>query len=474
MPRLFPNLGRSSKENARGEYAYYEDCDPQHGQYGYGYDEQAYEAMPRAPSAWRRVLSRKSKTGGRAYYGEGEIPGFQRSRSYRATVEDYPESRPGMHYAASDDTESYVNIPSRAHSPVPIVQRESSLSRLQEAFADHGTYSPATLESSTPQPHRATPRQMPQARPVQLSTIHEARHEPRLVSSSTTPLEGIRPDVMRTSTRRRPSRHVRPTFMEPEEVEVQYVESEAPAVQWGHQTAHPEEYPSVVVVVQRGRHGEKDTYYIIPGGAPVIFEDDNGNEITRVGDFSGNYIPQPTRPVIVQDEYGRELCRAGFDDNGVFGGSHSSNYYGGQRSRHRSRPRRDDRYDSERGGSYRSHRYQNYGYDNYDEREYGRRDYHDPYEDDGSPQVVFVDPSNSSSSGSHRSTSRHGVTNYRHEDVGPRIAFKDRYHGLETVMSDILNSPIGSRRMNPDPRISLTSTITVTDRDSVPAEPART
>ena len=43
----------------------------------------------------------------------------------------------------------------------------------------------------------------------------------------------------------------------------------------------PEEEPPVVVVVEHGKNGKKDKYYIIPGGAPVIFEDENGQELTR-------------------------------------------------------------------------------------------------------------------------------------------------------------------------------------------------
>lgn len=132
------------------------------------------------------------------------IQRFQRSRSHRA-ADGYPDGRSGLPYASSDDTESYVNIPSRNHSPVPIVQRESSLSRLQEAFADHGTYSPATLDPTTPM--RGTPRYSPQQMPMPMpaafdvGTIHEARHEPHIVSN--TPFEGIRPDVMQTSRRHR-------------------------------------------------------------------------------------------------------------------------------------------------------------------------------------------------------------------------------------------------------------------------------
>ena len=37
----------------------------------------------------------------------------------------------------------------------------------------------------------------------------------------------------------------------------------------------------MVVVVEHGKNGKKDKYYIIPGGAPVIFEDEDGNELTR-------------------------------------------------------------------------------------------------------------------------------------------------------------------------------------------------
>ena len=90
------------------------------------------------------------------------------------------------------------------------------------------------------------------------------------------------------------------------------------------------EYPPCVVVVERGRNGKPDTYYVIPGGAPVIFEDQHGKELTRsvknnntittcetgtdwgpyrVGDFTGRYHPKKQRPVIIEDEHGREVGR---------------------------------------------------------------------------------------------------------------------------------------------------------------------
>ncbi|KAH9922024.1 uncharacterized protein BXZ73DRAFT_104280 [Epithele typhae] len=103
----------------------------------------------------------------------------------------------------------------------------------------------------------------------------------------------------------------------------------------------PREEPPVVVVVEQGKNGKRDKYYIIPGGAPVIFEDAAGNELTRVGDFSGRYRP-PTRPrpVIVQDQFGREICRAGFNnDDRVSVGSRSvDDYSESGRSYQRGRP----------------------------------------------------------------------------------------------------------------------------------------
>ncbi|KAJ7283736.1 hypothetical protein C8J57DRAFT_743617 [Mycena rebaudengoi] len=41
----------------------------------------------------------------------------------------------------------------------------------------------------------------------------------------------------------------------------------------------------------------------------VIFQDSEGHEITRVGDFGGRQ--HSISPIIVQDEYGRELYRTG-------------------------------------------------------------------------------------------------------------------------------------------------------------------
>ncbi|KAH0840023.1 hypothetical protein J3R83DRAFT_986 [Lanmaoa asiatica] len=60
-------------------------------------------------------------------------------------------------------------------------------------------------------------------------------------------------------------------------------------------------HKSEVYLDGHGRAGGYDKggpiYYIIPGGMDVIFQDEHGNEITRVGDFSGR--PRPSRPDMI-------------------------------------------------------------------------------------------------------------------------------------------------------------------------------
>ncbi|KAG9317553.1 hypothetical protein JVU11DRAFT_1759 [Chiua virens] len=64
-------------------------------------------------------------------------------------------------------------------------------------------------------------------------------------------------------------------------------------------------------------------YYIIPGGMNVIFQDEHGNEITRVGDFSGRTRPLRPGPFVVQDEHGRELYRYDGHDRGTHRGGYT-------------------------------------------------------------------------------------------------------------------------------------------------------
>ncbi|KAK0468304.1 uncharacterized protein EV420DRAFT_457077 [Desarmillaria tabescens] len=54
------------------------------------------------------------------------------------------------------------------------------------------------------------------------------------------------------------------------------------------------------------------TYYIVPGGMRVIFRDREGNEITRVGNWSETR-QKHISPIIVQDENGKVLYRSDSD-----------------------------------------------------------------------------------------------------------------------------------------------------------------
>lgn len=241
----------------------------------------------------------------------------------RATVEDYPEEHLGVPGNPTEDTESFVDLLSRSDSPIPIVQRESSLTRLQHAFADHGTYDPTSQAASTVR-GPATPRYIPREMdgPVEMG-MHNPRHDPVMVNNI--PDQGIEPDVLhapqydrnrertpapyahverartphvdrnpssRNHGYERPARSRREmdvypmvrSFMEPAycltAADVMIYKKPTPMRDDEWHGSSQDEYPPVVVVVEHGRNG-KDTYYVIPGGAPVIFEDEDGNELTR-------------------------------------------------------------------------------------------------------------------------------------------------------------------------------------------------
>ncbi|CDO74076.1 hypothetical protein BN946_scf185043.g126 [Trametes cinnabarina] len=275
MPRLFPSLGRSSKEHARnGAYGQYEGYDAPQAYYDYGYPEQEPQQHR---SGWSKVLSRKSTK--KHNYPRDDYDTYARSGGYRTTVEDYPEDprnvMPGQ--------ESFEDLLSARHSDntVPLVQRESSLTRLQHAFADHGAYAP-TMSAAPSQSHGAfyAPQPMPAGQP-HLSAVNDM-HEPPVVVNTPVPvpLQGMRPDI---SHRDHPAYWDRPL--------------------------DPAEEPPVVVVVEHGKHGKKDKYYIIPGGAPVIFEDENGNELTRAGFSNDDYVS------VGSDDRSHRTSRSGRSDH---------------------------------------------------------------------------------------------------------------------------------------------------------------
>ncbi|KAI0321885.1 hypothetical protein OF83DRAFT_133316 [Amylostereum chailletii] len=60
---------------------------------------------------------------------------------------------------------------------------------------------------------------------------------------------------------------------------------------------------------------KRSTFYIVPPGMNVIFQDADGNEITRVGDFNIDAAPVEYQeaPIILKDEEGRVIYQTGDD-----------------------------------------------------------------------------------------------------------------------------------------------------------------
>ncbi|KAI0637776.1 hypothetical protein C8Q77DRAFT_1153492 [Trametes polyzona] len=427
MPRLFPSLGRSSKGQGHGAYEPYEGYDAApHGYYDYGYQEQE-PRQNRSP--WSKVLGRKSNKRNQYMREDPGVPMLTNGSGYRTTVEDYPEDPHGLHGAGPPtDDESFEELLSRSgrhsDSAVPLVQRESSLTRLQQAFADHGTYAPALSAAPSMSMYASAPGPQPRAASVQphVSAVNNM-HQPAMVvdgalgGGGVVPMQGLRPDIVHHAAsypsgrerERERRRHHRERERERSAPPRSYRDHPA----YWEEPLEPSEDPPVVVVVEHGRHGKKDKYYIIPGGAPVIFEDERGNELTRVGDFSGRYKPpRRPRPVIVQDQYGNEICRAGFssDDHISVGSRDNYSHHtgGSSRSDRRGRTtqhRGEDRgHGSHHGSSHSSRRNapDSYHYDSHYQPSRPREASRSPRQN---PEVYYIDPTKQRSVRSHGSSS---------------------------------------------------------------------
>ncbi|KAF7795861.1 hypothetical protein EIP86_007028 [Pleurotus ostreatoroseus] len=308
MPHFFPSLRRSKDHGRANQYSRYDE-DPH------------YESRQSQSSAWRRVVPSRgdgnwqeefveypeSYPGADDYYGS-------RPRTNRPIRRDYARQRvydtqSESTATATDEVMGESRFYSRDNA-VPIVQRESSLTRLQEVFSEQAASSgprpvtEVTLPQGTPRP---TPIDMqPPPRPPVAAEMRNAypTQQPILVQNSTA-------NSMEADIRIQRSQSYAPR---PRRTSSRHAADIQPSASM--RSREEEEYPPCVVVVERGRNGKPDTYYVIPGGAPVVFEDQQGNELTRVGDFSGRYRPRKQRPVIIEDEHGREVGRLGFDDEG--------------------------------------------------------------------------------------------------------------------------------------------------------------
>ncbi|KAI0079684.1 hypothetical protein K474DRAFT_554198 [Panus rudis PR-1116 ss-1] len=407
MPRLFSSFGRLKTSVSPSQDQYY-NYSMHHQEPYYGNPQQS--AGRGGGGGWRRKLGKKPReeqwgeemvdypsfsapnAGPPHAYPDGGNPQmsvYPRGRGQPA-MQAYRENSLLNQEDYTDDTYDAQFEQHENYDPPPIVQRESSdhnsFTRLQDAFADR---SHAVTEIPLPESRRNTAADL--QTPTEYRDVFASASHPVLVNNSV--VESVRPDIGHAYPGH-PHRGYHPSS------HAQYRHRSRGGHKEDHRREHnknhyapssssgsyahsdEEEYPSCVVVVDRGRHGKQDTYYVIPGGAPVIFQDEYGHELTRVGDFSGRYKPRPlSRPVIIQDENGREIYRMGFpEDTNTYNGYYPS-------SRHRGF---DDRYESERKSPYRRH-----GHDG----GYSSSDYYDRYAGKPTPKVVYVDPSSNSSYG---------------------------------------------------------------------------
>ncbi|KAF8627176.1 hypothetical protein AX15_004494 [Amanita polypyramis BW_CC] len=63
-------------------------------------------------------------------------------------------------------------------------------------------------------------------------------------------------------------------------------------------------------------------HYIVPGGLDVVFQDEDGNELTRVRNIGDNSTRRRVTPMVIEDEFGNVVYRTG-DFDSLSGSSHT-------------------------------------------------------------------------------------------------------------------------------------------------------
>lgn len=191
-------------------------------------------------------------------------------------------------------------------SPVPSVERDDGDSRYSETFSEQGgMHSPTMMRDQPPSFHRHARDGVSRADPFSHGSV-SGRHMPddpvithisRSDTGSDHTVEAPRTPTSIHSNARVASVHTPGSY--PGKVPTNIYADGHEIRPMRHEDIHPGGRPP-----HSGSHGP--IYYIIPGGVSVIFQDEYGNEVARVGDFSGRPASRPA-PFVVQDKYGREL-----------------------------------------------------------------------------------------------------------------------------------------------------------------------
>lgn len=200
--------------------------------------------------------------------------------------------------------------PENPLSPVPSVERDDGDSRFSETFSEQGhtIHSPPRMPDQPASLHSQMRDEITRADSFSYGNV-SGRHMPddpaithidrSIDSGSDHTVEALRTPMSSHSHTRAASIHTPGGYPGKSPTNI-YAD--------GHET-RPMRYNEIHPVghgraPHSGRHGP--IYYVIPGGVSVIFQDEYGNEVGRVGDFSGRPAPR-SAPFVVQDKHGHEL-----------------------------------------------------------------------------------------------------------------------------------------------------------------------
>jgi hypothetical protein len=254
------------------------------------------------------------RSSGREQYAQPEV---QDQSWYQVEHPNYHDGSQVDYYSEDGDRHSDAYAPaavahlisesSRVDSPVPTVYRQgepSSSSRLYEQFA-----------TSAGPPQSAVTR-------VDLhedvaAEGYEGFNRQRSTSTHSNPLSyhtsashhSLPPAGLHRHSQRRPQHHA---FQGPVHLNPTSESSRSDVVQKlenGRRITIPRH--SVDKGRSRGANPER-TYYIVPPGMNVIFRDEHGNELKRVGDFNNDApYEYDEAPVEIADERGRIMYKTG-------------------------------------------------------------------------------------------------------------------------------------------------------------------
>ncbi|KAH7922459.1 hypothetical protein BV22DRAFT_656774 [Leucogyrophana mollusca] len=183
--------------------------------------------------------------------------------------------------------------PTRLEAPVPSVERDDGDSRISDSLSDR----PPIVDTY----ERSGDRYMPES-PIVLTDSGRGGSD----TESDHTIEHLRTPLAsqyetRTPPRPHPANYM-PTGKSPTMI---FADQPNEVYPYHHRD---DEYERRLPMDVHGDPSGRPIYYIIPGGVNVIFQDERGHEITRVGDFNRR---QPSRPApfVVQDAQGQEIYR---------------------------------------------------------------------------------------------------------------------------------------------------------------------